>query len=59
MATTTTTDNATLIDALKGFFAGDNELNINVGVNVDSLIKLGVVAIVTTLICVAIVKLTK
>ena len=55
----TTTDNATLIDALKGFFAGENELNINVGVNVDSLIKLGVVAIVTTLICVAIVKFTK
>ncbi|MGM9819564.1 MAG: hypothetical protein ACI3Z9_02010 [Candidatus Onthomorpha sp.] len=54
-----TSGNDTIIDALRGFFAGENELNVNVGINVDSMIKLGVVAIVTTLVCVAIVKVSK
>ena len=54
-----TSGNDTIIDALRGFFAGENELNVNVGINVDSMINLGVVAIVTTLVCVAIVKVSK
>ena len=54
-----TSGNDTIIDALRGFFAVENELNVNVGINVDSMIKLGVVAIVTTLVCVAIVKVSK
>ena len=54
-----TSGNDTIIDALRSFFAGENELNVNVGINVDSMIKLGVVAIVTTLVCVAIVKVSK
>jgi hypothetical protein len=49
----------TLIDAIEGYIAGDNAIRVEVGVSADSAIKLGIVAVVTTLLCFLIVKMLK
>lgn len=52
-------DDRTLIDAIEGYIAGDNAIRVEVGVSADSAIKLGIVAVVTTLLCFLIVKMLK
>lgn len=49
----------TLIDAIEGYIAGDNAIRVEVGVSADSAIKLGIVAVITTLLCFLIVKMLK
>lgn len=49
----------TLIDAIEGYIAGDNAIRVEVGVSADSAIKLGVVAVVTTLLCFLVIKMLK
>lgn len=49
----------TLIDAIEGYIAGDNAIRVEVGVSADSAIKLGVVAVVTTLLCFLVIKILK
>ncbi|MEE1220482.1 MAG: hypothetical protein U0K59_01460 [Bacteroidales bacterium] len=49
----------TLVDAIEGYIAGDNAIRVEVGVSADSAIKLGIVAVVTTLLCFLIVKMLK
>lgn len=53
------TDERTLIDAIEGYIAGDNAIRVDVGFSADSAVKLGVVAVVTTLLCFLIVKILK
>lgn len=49
----------TLVDAIEGYIAGDNAIRVEVGVSADSAIKLGIVAVVTTLLCFLIIKMLK
>lgn len=53
---TTNNNNNNLIDGLGSFFNGNSTLRIDVGISTESMIKLAVVAVVTTLICVLIAK---
>ena len=41
---------------LGSFFNGNSTLRIDVGISTESMIKLAVVAVVTTLVCVLIAK---
>lgn len=49
----------TLIDAITELLAGESTITFHVGIDTDSLVRMGVVAIVTTLICVFLIKLVK
>jgi len=49
----------TLIDALSEFFSGNATLKVDVGISPDSAIKIAVIAIVTTIVCVLIAKAIK
>lgn len=51
--------NGTLIDALRDFFAGQATLKVDIGLSAESAVKFAGVAIITTLICVLIVKALK
>lgn len=49
----------TLIDAIEGYIAGDNPIKVTVGLDADSAIKFGIVAVVTALIIVLIIRKIK
>lgn len=49
----------TLTDAITELLAGESAITFHVGLDTDSLVRMGVVAIVTTLICVFLIKLVK
>ena len=51
---TTNNNNNNLIDGLGSFFNGNSTLRIDVGISTESMIKLAVVAVVTTLVCMCI-----
>lgn len=53
---TTNNNSNNLIDGLGSFFNGNSTLRIDVGIATESMIKLAVVAVVTTLVCVLIAK---
>ena len=53
---TTNNNNNNLIDGLGSFFNGNSTLRIDVGISTESMIKLAVVAVVTTLVCVLIAQ---
>lgn len=46
----------TLLDALSEFFSGNATLKVDVGISPESAIKIAVIAIVTTIVCVMIAK---
>lgn len=46
----------TLIDAIEGYIAGDNPIKVTVGLDAESAIKFGIVAVVTALIIVLIIR---
>lgn len=47
------------MDGLGSFFAGESTLKAEVGISIESMIKLAVVAVVTTVICILIAKTLK
>lgn len=47
------------MDGLGDFLAGESTLKAEVGINTESMVKLAVVAIVATTVCVFIVKILK
>jgi hypothetical protein len=49
----------TLIDAIEGYIAGDNPIKVTVGLDAESAIKFGIVAVVTALIIVLIIRKIK
>lgn len=48
-----------LVDGLGDFFAGESTLKAEVGISSESMVKLAVIAVVTTVVCVFIVKMLK
>ena len=52
-----TQEERTLIDAIEGYIAGDNPIKVTVGLDAESAIKFGIVAVVTALIIVFILLL--
>ena len=52
----TNNQDRTLVDAIEGYIAGDNAIRVDIGLSAESAIKLGIIAIVTTLVCLLIVK---
>lgn len=48
-----------LIDGLGSFFAGESTLKAEVGISSESMVKLAVVAVVTTVICIVITRIIK
>lgn len=53
------TNERTLIDAIEGLIAGDNPVKVEIGLSAESAVKLGIVAVVVTLLCVLIIKKIK
>lgn len=53
------TKQTSLIDGLGSFFSGESTLKAEVGISGESMVKLAVVAVVTTVICVLIAKAIK
>jgi hypothetical protein len=49
----------TLLDAIEGYIAGDNPIKVTVGLDAESAIKFGIVAVVTALIIVLIIRKIK
>lgn len=54
-----TQEERTLIDAIEGYIAGDNPIKVKVGLDAESAIKFGIVAVVTALIIVLIIRKIK
>jgi hypothetical protein len=54
-----TQEERTLIDAIEGYIAGDNPIKVTIGIDAESAIKFGVVAIITALIIVLIIRKIK
>lgn len=52
----TNNQDRTLVDAIEGYIAGDNAIRVDIGLSAESAIKFGIIAIVTTLVCLLIVK---
>jgi hypothetical protein len=48
-----------LTESISGFIAGENPIRVAVGLDSESAVKLGIVAIVTTLIIVLIIRKIK
>lgn len=59
MASSNNQQNISLIDALTAFFNGDAVLKVDIGLSAESAVKFAVVAIVTTVVCVLIVRALK
>lgn len=53
------TKKTSFMDGLGSFFAGESTLKAEVGISSESMVKLAVVAVVTTVICVLIAKTLK
>lgn len=47
------------MDGLGDFLAGESTLKAEVGISSESMVKLAVIAVVTTVVCVFIVKMLK
>lgn len=59
MTSSNNQQNISLIDALTAFFNGDAVLKVDIGLSAESAVKFAVVAIVTTVVCVLIVRALK
>lgn len=54
-----TTTQKDLTDSISGFISGENPIRVAVGLDSESAVKLGIVAIATTLIIVLIIRKIK